>query len=182
MSMFIPYSQQQKIINIRVWTSLSVTRTHVSTRPLALMAEWFQASLQFAFSLSDTTNHSQGGGGGGLEGFVRTPPAFILNLLQRVEICKAVTPPANTHNNQNVRACQRQRSRGGRLDRKHGCITVCDRPGHSTSGVARTTGSVAISCNDLVKDIQMNRHLSINLIIFESKESTSVTIYLSLLN
>ena len=44
-----------------------------------------------------------------------------------MEICKAVTPcvdtPANTYNNQNVRACQRQLSRGGRLDRKHGCIT-----------------------------------------------------------
>ena len=39
-------------------------------------------------------------------------------------------------------------SRGGRLDRKHGCIAVCDRPGHSTSGVARMTGSVAISCNE----------------------------------
>ena len=78
--------------------------------------------------------------------------AFILNLLQRVEICKAVTPcvdtPANTHNNQNVRACQRQHYRGGRLDRKHGCITVCHRPGYSTSGVSRTAGSVSISCND----------------------------------
>ena len=68
-----------------------------------------------------------------------------------MEICKAVTPcvdtPANAHNNQNVRVCQRQHSRGGRLDRKHGCITVCHRPGDSTSGVSRTVGSVAISCN-----------------------------------
>ena len=141
MSMFIPYSQQQKIINIRVWTSLSVTRTHVSTRPLALMAESFQASLQFAFSLSRqiTARGGSRGGGGEFEGFVRTPPAFILNLLQRVEICKAVTPcvdtPANTHNNQNVRACQRQRSRGGRLDRKHGCISVRSTwPLHKWSG------------------------------------------------
>ena len=87
MSMFIPYSQQQKIINIRVWTSLSDTRTHVSTRPLALMAEWFQASLQFAFSLSRQITarggSRKGGGGGGSRG-----------------------------------------SRGGRLDRKHGCISV----------------------------------------------------------
>ena len=70
-----------------------------------------------------------------------------------LEICKAVTlcvdTPANTHNNQNVRACQTQRSRGGRLDRKHGCITVCHRPGDSTSGVSRTVGSVAISSNDV---------------------------------
>ena len=78
-----------------------------------------------------------------------------------MEICKAVTPcvdtPANTHNNQNVRACQRQRSRGGRLDRKHGCITVCDRPGRSTSGVARTTGSVAISCNGPLRPATTSR-------------------------
>ena len=73
-----------------------------------------------------------------------------------MEICKAVTPcvdtPANTHNNQNVWACQRQRSRGGRLDRKHGCITVCHRPGDYTSGVSRTVGSVAISYNGRLLD------------------------------
>ena len=63
-------------------------------------------------------------------------------------------PPIHITINQNVRACQRQRSRVGRLNRKHGCITVCLRLGDYTSVVSRTVGSVAISCYVFILDFQ----------------------------